>query len=293
MNIPDGRGLLFSGDRVKIIGLSIDGLNVTSQALYLTGERPTVSGCVISNLFAEERQVLGVAIRNDGRGCYIHTNTFSDLFSTPNPIGGDGPGSCRAVSIHSLTPASLYNIVSNNYIENVEGEEGDSIHFLFSAENIRNPAKGIVSNNHIYNFSRRGIKIQASDVVIRYNTIINDLEIEPEKPNRCIDIQLGINVSVISNTIREKSGYFGGIGVTGLDDFRITGILVKDNDIYIENGVCIFATNASGLVFHGNIVYIEEGRAIAFGGSCDNYVIASNIITCQNAGPSNNIIALF
>src|SRR5699024_4496193 len=97
-------------------------------------------------------------------------------------------------------------------IDDILGEEGDAIHLINGLPNPHfKQLVSVVAGNKVNNFSRRGIKIQASDVQISNNIFKENLDGSTHTA-RVIDVIYSSDVVVFNNYVKTKS--LNSIGVT-------------------------------------------------------------------------------
>ncbi|MEH7483142.1 right-handed parallel beta-helix repeat-containing protein [Neobacillus drentensis] len=221
--------LTVTGNKNKI-SVKLNGNNKAAGGVLIKGAGSEVTNSKIENIYGRNHVAYGIRSETSG-GIRVENNIINNIHSTSNGIFGDSIGASRAIFISSTQVATSMNIVKNNSIIGVTGEEGDAIQFLFNGgTKAFLDAKGIIQGNTIKNCSRRAIKVQASNVKVLNNTHSNTLSINflPNALN-LIDIIHSNNVIVQGNTLDARS--FQGISLNGDSTNKSYNIVVKRNVI--------------------------------------------------------------
>ncbi|MDQ1000309.1 hypothetical protein QFZ28_000709 [Neobacillus niacini] len=224
----------------SLVSVELDGNNQAAGGILIQGAECTVKNSKITNFYGSNQTAYGIKSQTS-EGILIEDNTISSIKGTKNGKLGDNIGASRAILVTSKEAATKQNIVRNNTISGVTGEEGDAIQFLFN--NGESPflnAQGIIQGNTIKNSNRRAIKIQASNVKILNNKHVNTLTIKllPNASN-LIDIIQSNNIVVQGNTL--DATHFLGISISGKFNNKASGILIKSN--VIKGGVTLSGGN--------------------------------------------------
>ncbi len=221
--------LTVTGNKNRI-SVKLNGNYKAAGGVLIQGAGSEVTNSKIENIYGINHVAYGIRSETSS-GVRIENNIILNIQSTANGKFGDSIGASRAVFISSTQAASSMNIVKNNSIIGVTGEEGDAIQFLFKGgTGAFLDAKGIIQGNTIKNCSRRAIKIQASNVKVLNNTHSNTLSINmlPNASN-LIDIIHSNNIVVEGNTLDARS--FQGISLSGDSNDKSSHIVVKSNVI--------------------------------------------------------------
>lgn len=241
------------------VSVTLDGNNIAAGGILIEAKDCTVKNSKIGNIYGSNQAAFGVKAQTSG-GILINSNTIYNIKGSANGKMGDNIGASRAILVTSKEAATQQNIVINNIITNVTGEEGDAIQFLFN--NGFAPfldAQGIIQGNTIKNPNRRAIKVQASNVKIFDNTHVNTLTIN-ELPHAAnlIDIIQSNNVVVQGNKL--DATYFLGISLSGKREVKASGIVVRKNAI--RGGLTLSSgnrANTSGIYWN----HVQDSKIIA------------------------------
>jgi hypothetical protein len=294
VDAQDITALTVTGDYTKI-SIDINGNNKASIGVFVSGAR----GCEITNSKIENlygQFVGGCGIKADTfKGVTIKNNTIRSVNALGNNTLGDNIGSSRAILVTSTSPAMYPNVIQNNVIENIIGEEGDAIQILFF-DGTNLPfleSMSIVSGNQIKDFNRRGIKIQGSNVKVVDNLILNRLPVEQlNNAVACINIISSDNVFIKGNHI-ECGRMFVGVSVVGGSTYTLKRVSVRNNEIKSGNdATAIYFDYITECSFNENTIYdgvnsISGSRSsnvniqgnTLFGGSDEGTQTAINIVS--------------
>lgn len=204
------------------ISAHLDGNSLAAIGLRIIGPRATVEGGYIHDVQAKSvTDARAIDATTDG-GITIRNNTLARIHN------GKTGGFSRAIAVNSVTVAKGDTDISDNRINGVTGPEGDAIQILFNdGGEVFLDSKASVSRNQIRNASRRFIKVQGSNTVVRDNTLRYDMG-TPEMPSNFIDAFKSDDVSIVGNDI--GAGLLASpISVTGTSRRRNTGIVVARN----------------------------------------------------------------
>lgn len=180
-----GKGIIKVRDRLPLlidikgnninITLNVDGENRLSSVMKLSGGNINVFNSNIKNLNAENKSSVAILINSNGFFS-VKNNTINNLYSKPDFKMSNGIGMSRAIAIVRRKPTieSTLSYISGNNISNIMGEEGDAITLLSKEGDKYSSINTNISNNNIFNYSRRAIKIQGENVLISNNNIKNN-----------------------------------------------------------------------------------------------------------------------
>ena len=206
--------LTINGDNTQV-HVDIDGRNSAYFGVVVNGDNCRVHKSTIQNIYNPFGAAIAIKVDGDV-SAEITYNRLINIDALTNNILSDSAGACRGVWITSDTARTGNVIVSNNYIKNVLGEEGDAIHVIaFDNTYPFLSANTLVADNTIINCNRRAIKIQANDCQVLNNIHINNLPLS-ELLNAAwvIDVMYCSSVIVKGNTIDARVA-FSGIGIKG------------------------------------------------------------------------------
>jgi hypothetical protein len=274
----DITALTITGDYTKV-NIDLNGNNKAAIGILVSGAR----GCDISNSKIENlygQFVGGCGIKADTfKGVTIKNNIIRSVNALGNNLLGDNIGSSRAILVTSTSPAMYPNLIQGNVMENIIGEEGDTIQILFF-DGTNLPfleAMTMISGNQLKDFNRRGIKIQGSNVKVVDNTIINRLPVE-QVPNAVASINIisSDNVFIKGNNI-ECGRMFVGISVVGGSTYSLKRVSVRNNEIKSgTDATAIYFDYITECSFNENTIY--DGVNSISGSRSSNVNIQGNTL---------------
>lgn len=280
VSVVEGAMFTSSGD-IKWRGGEVDGGQKVAKGFDVTGE--------IDIAFVEAHgfwssTAIAYAIGATGAsGGTVENCKLWDVYSAGNGTTGDGNGPARGVyKTHTAALDAPFNI-RNNDIYDIWGEEGDAVQILLfdgATYPFESAANSAIAGNYIYGVSRRCIKIQASDVVVRDNVASTEGGNPPFPPDATKKVHC---LSVISS----NNAYVTGNHLTSGPDFEtinvaqsaapsaLTGITISGNEIWADSAeTAVFVDGASGAVIASN-VFNGSGRAIAIS-NCTGFNVSGN-----------------
>lgn len=242
----------------------IDGNNKAAYGLKITGPGSVVEDGRYENFRSETGSARGIDAATSG-GVVIRNNVVRNVFSVGDSTGGNENGLARGIGLNSRVPATAKSSISGNQIVDIGGEEGDAIQVLFSDghSNPYSSGKVTISDNTIRNVSRRFVKVQASNVVVKGNTLRFDLLKPPANPSSAIAVIQSTNVKVVGNEINPNL-IGGGIVVNGTPAAPLRGIEIRDNtlrQVDTKTSVSIFLTWTISPAVRNNSIYGGGGRS--------------------------------
>ncbi|QSZ54494.1 hypothetical protein RI444_07660 [Paenarthrobacter sp. AT5] len=255
-----------TGDDCAISG-HFSGNSLAAAGVYVTGSRAVIENGRYEDIRATAAQDARAINVSTAGGVTVRRNT---ILRTHNAKAG---GFCRAIAVNSTTAATGYTAVTDNIIDGVTGSEGDAIQILFNdGGNVFLDARAVIAQNNIRNASRRFIKVQGSNTLVKDNVIRFDTVTTPELPSNYINAFQSDNVTITGNDI--GAGLLSTpIAVTGIAARRAKGITIRDNIIRQDN-----ARDVTSIFLD----YVEDGAVtdnLCFGGG-----------TCVAIGNSQNVI---
>lgn len=287
---PMDNMLSVTSDRVNVTWIELDGQDMCQRGILITGGSPVVEHTHIHSIKGHTISAQGILVSGANvTGARIVGNRIAGIHGVPNGTIGDGPGAARGITFQS---SSVYSgpssIVENNYIEQIDGEEGDGIHINFSNVGIPYGSSHIhVSGNKIRNCNRRAIKIQASNVSVLNNTYTTDFSAgDISNHKHCIDVINGENITITGNNLDARFNIYG-IGVTSSEGNKMKGAVIYGNTITTE-----FNTGSSSgwdEIQGGILVSRYEGVNLS-GNLITGGTYAINLNGVSNSIISNNII---
>ena len=181
------------------------------------------------------------------------------IHSAGNMTTGDSNGAARGIYLGgSGIVAARPSLIADNEITDITGEEGDSIQVIATVSDTTQPFGSMlctVRGNTITNFSRRAIKIQASDVAVLENSCTDLTTTANGSEHRVIYVLNTDGCRVERNFVRVARAFTGGVSVTnegGVRDARHT--VVRDNIVAVplETTTALIVANVDGAVVTGN-----------------------------------------
>lgn len=264
-------------------GGELDGNFKASVGIYSTAGGCVVDGAEIHGLRSLVEQCSGVWMVGPNGGTARNCEIY-DLSAVGDGSYGDSNGPSRAVLMTSPTAMTAPFIIEDNEARDIAGEEGDAYQVM--ANNGTYPflsaAWSIIRRNTARGFNRRGIKIQASDVICEDNILIAPTATAGLGPQSVIDVIAANNVIVRRNFTVSAPG-MRAIGIAKPPAApKMTGIVIEGN---IHNGVAdadsITIDGVSQAIVNGN-VHISGRRALYIVNSEQTAIrgnIAANSVT--------------
>lgn len=274
-----GRMIELTTPNSRWIGGEIDGNLRAAVGIYSEAGGCIVSDAEIHGMRSVTGQCAGVWFVGAGGGT-ARRNEIYDLSALGDGVGGDGNGPSRAVVMTSTTALTTPYVIEDNEARNIVGEEGDVFQILVFGGSLPflSAKWSIIRNNRATAFNRRGVKIQASDVICEGNILIATGASAGIGPESVIDVIASNNVIIRRNFTEASAGMRAILVSQSMAPDRLTGIIVEDN---IHNGV----SDADSIALSG----VEQSVArdnIHMQGRCAIYVVNS-----QRTVISDNIAA--
>lgn len=264
----------------SIVSVDLNGNNKAAGGILILGDGCQVQNSKIDNIYGSNQTAFGIKAQTSN-GVLIEQSTIKNIRGTKNGKFGDNIGASRAILVTSKEAASKPNIIRNNSIDGVTGEEGDAIQFLFNNGQVTFlNAQGMIENNMIKNCNRRAIKVQASNVKILNNTHINTLS-KDDLPHAANLIDIIHSNFIIVQGNKLDATFFLGISLSGDSTRKASGILVKGN--IIQGGLVLLdgrRVTASGIYWNN----ITDSQIIANS-------IADAVIPISGANGTNITVA--
>lgn len=280
--------LMITGDKTKV-SVEIDGQNKAAIGVDVTGKSCDIKHCTIENLVGISSNGCGIRATTS-YGVKIENNVINNVSATANGTLGDSIGAARAILVTSTSAALSLNVVKNNTIAGILGEEGDAIQFLFYDGTLPFlDAQGIIQGNTIKNFNRRGIKIQGSNVKVISNTHINTLVLaDVPNANSFINV-IQSNDVVVQDNIADGA-LFIGVSISGASGSSVNRCSVKGNVVKgAATQVGIYFDWLQDCQIEGNTVY--DGSTSISGSNSQYTSISENTIYGGTTGNGISIVS--
>jgi hypothetical protein len=290
------KALSVTGDD-STISINVDGNNFIGYAVEVKAENPTVCGCSIKDLNGFDNWG-GIAIRLDLRGGFdTVAQVFDNRISNVQGVGDGGAtlgiGMNRAILLQNDGISTKKSHIYDNTIDAVEGEEGDAIVIEggTAAAPLNFPV--VISDNVIRGWSRRAIKVAASGVEVRDNTLTNDISAPIASLQRAIDVTAGSDITIKGNTL-VRCNYQQQIGVYQNSPQVSNNVFVEDNTIVdVANIVSGSPTDLGDLInlrTYGDHVVVKGNTIVSpdhIGGAisvieADDVMVSGNNIDINN-----------
>ena len=303
-----GDGIITATDQVKVgfeitgnnttVSLHIDGNNFIGNAIRISNaDNCIVDGCKIHDLngFTDFSAIaIGVYFGSNDYSVSVTNNQIRDLTSTGDGTAGNGAGLSRAINISANTNISKASLVSNNTINSVGGEEGDSITIISSdGSGTYFDLPITVEGNAISLWNRRGIKVQANEVSIIGNILNNesyDSGFAGQGLQSAIDIVQGSQCSVLNNSLLncKESPQIAAFR-TGSETVP-TGLVISNNVIKgigseTTNTLISVAGNTSGtdiIISSNSVIAPNYTQTVLSLSSMVNCYVLNNVVTSSS-----------
>ncbi|MET3948576.1 hypothetical protein ABIB49_003301 [Arthrobacter sp. UYCu512] len=252
--------------RNAIVSAYIDGKNKASDGVKVTGPGAVLENGWYENFRSTTQSARGIEARTTG-GITIRNNVIRNVVSVGDTTLGNGDGASRGIVLSGPAAATAASVISANLIQNITGEEGDAIQVLFFDGKTSTPfssGRVAVSDNTIWNVSRRFIKIQASDVTVQRNKLNFYLTTSPTNPATSIDVIHSENVKVIGNEVNPNLLGPVVIAVRGPMGVPLRGIEVSSNIIRqaaTKKSIGIYLTWTTDPIIQENLISVN-GTAV-------------------------------
>ena len=257
-----GKVFEITGDNTEF-SLNCDGNGFIGVFALFVCNNAYVHDCIVRNLRANPGKCVAFEFLvenipdDDNRGTKITDNYIYNLEAVGDGTFGNGVGMCRAVTYEGDTEVIEPVFISGNVIDRILGEEGDAIvlqNRTVGTENYLN-TNAVISNNTITNFTRRGLKIKASGVIMNGNTFYNTFTSAAQVPNTqgVIDLDRGTN-HVVTNNVLSNCNFMNQIKIVtsaAVVEDRVNNTIIADNVI---RGIDSSTTNTLMFFSPGEII---------------------------------------
>jgi len=210
-----------------IDGITIDGNKKTRQAIEINSQNVAVKNCEIKNVYALNSEDSAIGLATYKGKVTIQNCHFHHIYAEPNNKLSDSAGASRAIIVGEYDQEDIEDLTiikdCNFYL--IQGEEGDCIQS--EAKSSKTVKALLIENCKFNDFSRRAIKLSASNATIKGCTITNHSNYK----NLFSAVSaFGSNVKIVDNTI--DTYYADGIELGNDDvDIVVSDYLIKNNTI--------------------------------------------------------------
>lgn len=207
-----------------------------------------------------------------GKIALLEYNKITDISGILTGLTGDSAGATRAFTIQTptLPTNNCKVIVRYNNFDNIFGREGDILQCydaLSDSDAKLSTSEVFIYKNTFGASNRRAIKVQGSNVKIRYNTFNTIDKTHPEW-NR--DGQGGAGIisigtytnqfnnkgcDIIGNTFNNKGGIKGSIYLQSHEDVLVVGNTQNGEDILDSGFVSIFGATCKRVTITDNKIF--------------------------------------
>jgi hypothetical protein len=292
--------------RGRIEDLEIDGNDKATVAFDVSGSDAVFKNVRIENLWGTLSQAAyGIRLRGSASNSVVHGGLFRSINGETNGIGGDAIGAPRAIYVQA--PGCKIIGVTFEAIGEINGsEDADSVQFQGEADATDGwtSLRGLVANSTFNEFGKRAIKIQASDVVVKGNTILSTYADGGFEPLRAIDVfgsrcvvegntidvdrlraSIHVNVAARETVVRGNTiwhnwdtGHTNSLGST-LNALLILGrdATVIGNTVYQGNHRGLIGIGTENLTVVGNVFYCRGTTGAEFQGATNTVFVGNEI----------------
>ena len=265
------KALQVTGANTVVDGLQIDGNDFIGFAIEMASLSPIVRDCYIHDLNGFSNWG-AIAIRLDFDGldtsALICNNVIKNLQGVGDGTGGNGVGMQRAIAHETDQDCTKQILITGNVIEDVMGEEGDSIVIAGGTAADTKVVPAVISNNTINGWSRRGIKIAANGVTIAGNFMTNPLTSSLASLQRAIDCTSASQLVIKDNVMKEcrfqlQIAVYLNSPQSG-SDIVVSGNVIEGTGVAGSSALIAIRTYGSNVIVEGNkITWPSHGtRAI-------------------------------
>jgi hypothetical protein len=306
---PVRKAISITGARTEL-SLDCNGNSSIAVFAHFSAIDCFVHHCTIRNLYAAAGfgEVNGIRVTLDGLqgGGVISDNVFLNLESVGDAIGSNASGFTRAILIEADSNQAAPIVVANNRIDTVVGEEGDAIAVINSnGAGTYYELNLCIQGNSIFNFNRRGVKIQCSGANILNNIFQNTWGSAPSQIQGVIDLVQGGKHVVRGNELTNckfcsqikaledvapindifiVDNVISGIGSETVNTLIALDMMLGDNAVVSNNtilaslfgGTCIRVENANTVIVDRNTVINANGTSFDLSTNLSNLILGNN-----------------
>ena len=170
----DADVLTLTGANTRAL-VNVDGTKRAKRGIYIQAGGCDVSGSKALRCYSEKTAAGGIWAET-AFGVRCVGAHVEDIYSKGDTTIGNGNGAARGIYLGgSGIVASVPSLIEGNVVREVRGEEGDAIQVLATAAagEVFGSMLCTVRGNTITGFSRRAIKVQASDVAVIDNECVD------------------------------------------------------------------------------------------------------------------------
>jgi hypothetical protein len=286
------------GNKAKIIfnsivskSININADNIKIKDLYIDGNTNSAIGIYLNESNYVNLEDINIYDHHNSSasafGIYINASTYINIINGEiyNITSDIAANTNRGIYASSIA-GSHHILVDNITIHDIIGYlDAEAIHFQTLNVAPYDSMYSVIKNCTIYNFHKRAIKMQASDVVIKNNFIYNDLgnvsdEITNDNPRLGIS-NFGSRNIIDGNIISLKMATYGIYIETGSVDTVVT-----NNKIYVET--TFTASKCRDSAIRG--IYIAECENICILNNTINATVGIGLTGVNTFSISNNYI---
>jgi hypothetical protein len=306
---PVRKAISITGARTELT-LDCNGNSNIAVFAHVSAIDCFIHHCTIRNLYASSGfgEVNGIRVTLNGLqgGGVISDNVFLNLESVGDAIGGNASGFTRAILIEADSNQAAPIVVANNRIDTVVGEEGDAIAVINSnGAGTYYELNLCIQGNSIFNFNRRGVKIQCSGANILNNIFQNSWGSAPSQIQGVIDLVQGgkhvirgnelTNCKFCSqikaledvapiNDIFIVDNVISGIGSETVNTLIALDMKLGANAVVSNNTIlaslfgetCIRVANANTVIVDRNTVINANGTSFDLSTNLSNLILGNN-----------------
>lgn len=233
INSADDIGIELKGENVKLKNLEINGSKDirTVISVSINSKNVEIENNYIHGGFSNVFGSYGIDVNDGCVDVYIHHNKIEDIHSTEDGIIGNSLGSARGILLRGVKNA----LIQYNEFNDIGGfEDGDCI----QTQTKMKDSSFIIEYNIFNNITKRGVKLQAPNNIVRFNKFYSDYDGEGNDTTASAIADYDANNEIYENEIVLKRSY------TGIDISGSVNCKVYKN--YIENNKNGFYTSARG-----------------------------------------------
>ena len=286
-SVAESTMLTVTSAGVSLDGVALNGDNKARQGVVFTGGGfASVTNSAARNFRSTVSTAAAVVFRDNIDGFTVSGCMFENVVSVGDTSIGNSNGAARGVWVttanHEATGATAgRGVIHDNTFRGIEGEEGDAIQVIVLPGYAS--GKCDIVGNYFHDFSRRAVKLQASDCIVSGNVMVSDAVSNGYAKAHCaVDSQYAENNVIKDNTIR-LTGFSRGISVTGGDSGLGVpargGIIVSGNLIH---GGPIIMSNQQGPWVVDNTLFTGDSQYSIYVQASPGHVISSNTISANH-----------
>lgn len=256
-----------NAQRVKFLRCRIDGDNIAATGISDIAGRNVITRSEITGIYSSTGSARGIEGLS-AVGSQYYRNEITEIHSVGDATLGNANGSARAIMVETDVPLTRPYRIENNDISGVSGEEGDAIQILcHNGTDFLSALDTIIRNNVIEASTKRGVKIQANQVLF----VDNRLTLLDGSVNlfAIVDVLNSSHVTIGRNILFTDQAGTRGVNVTYSTGVATTSVIVIGNEIILPfvdgdigrsmviNGAdeCVVSDN---IISYGAMVFLES-----------------------------------